>query len=77
MVRLVWSLAFLDRGPYLLRMGGLRTHALWNHCSSEKERINVKSFRCYQDIKTQTRAWEATLEATGSWAEDFRTLFQR
>jgi hypothetical protein len=33
------------------------------------------SFRCYQDIKTQTRAWEAALEATGSRAEDFRTLF--
>jgi hypothetical protein len=33
------------------------------------------SFRCYQDIKTQTSAWEAALEATGSRAEDFRTLF--
>jgi hypothetical protein len=33
------------------------------------------SFRCYQDIKTQTRAWEAALEAAGSRAEDFRTLF--
>jgi hypothetical protein len=33
------------------------------------------SFRCYQDIKTQTSAWEAALEATVSRAEDIRTLF--
>jgi hypothetical protein len=27
-----WSLPFLDRGLYLLRMRRLRTHALWNYC---------------------------------------------
>jgi glutamine---fructose-6-phosphate transaminase (isomerizing) len=33
------------------------------------------SYQCYEDIKTQAVAWAAALEATGSRAEDFRTLF--
>jgi hypothetical protein len=38
---LVCSLPFLGRGLYLLRMCRLRTHALWNHCSTEKKRIDA------------------------------------